>query len=76
MPEVNFIQKIEDLDEILLHEYEWDEYKLNEDISVFIGRDSKKLYGIKVVYANGKKRDIWFSDLDRMAQILDRMKGD
>jgi hypothetical protein len=70
--QVNFIQKIEDVDEILL--IEENAYCIDEDISVWIGRDSKKLYGIKIVKGN-TKRDIWFSDIDRIGQIIDKMQG-
>ena len=38
-----FIQKIEDLDEILLRPFD-EGIPYDEDISIFIGRTSKKLY--------------------------------
>ncbi len=35
---------------------------------------SKKLYGIKIVRGK-ERRDIWFSDIDRVAQIISQMGG-
>lgn len=70
---VHFIQKIEDLDEFPLRPI-GDNVPLDEDISVYIGRNSKKLFGLKIVGVNGR-RDIWFTDVERIKQIVDRMLG-
>ncbi len=77
MSEVNFIQKIEDLDEVLLHGFDNELFKYeNVDIYGYFGKTSKKLYGLKIMFSDGTKRDIWFSDIDRINQIIKRMVGE
>ena len=70
---VHFIQKVEDLDEFPLRPIA-DNVPLDADISVFIGRTTKKFYGLKIMKGN-QRQDIWFSDVERIKQIIDRMLG-
>jgi hypothetical protein len=68
MSDVNFIQVIEELDEYVLGVVE------SETVKVSVGKQSKKFYGIKIV-GGTKIRTIWFSDIERMKQIIDKMGG-
>jgi len=66
----NFIQVVEDLNEVLLGATE------NETVYLYLGKQSKKLYGFKIVPNGGEKiKTIWLSDIERMKQIIDQMTG-
>ena len=69
MADANFIQVIENLDEVFFGATE------SESICAFIGEKSKKIKGIKICSV-GKVRKIWFSDIDRLEQIVKEMKGE
>ncbi len=67
MSEANFIQKVDDIDEIFLAG--WGKYVIYAET----GRVTKQLFGLKIV-CEGKVRKIWLSDLDRIKQIGDHLE--
>ena len=66
MSEINFIQVIEEIDEIFLGTQRQD------SMWVLVGSKSRKLLGFKVV-STEKTRNIYFHDIDQMKKTMEKM---
>lgn len=76
MTGVNFLSVGEAIDDIRL-EISINGLHLEPEVSIYamVGKESRKLYGIVIKpVVGGKRRDIYFHDIDRMVKILEAMK--
>jgi hypothetical protein len=68
MIEANFLQVVDYLDEEFIYETEE-----GERIFALIGRDTRKLFGLKIETKEGKIRHISFGEIDNMKRTIERM---
>ena len=71
MSELNFLMKVDDIDELVLGGSGGER---PFTVIAQVGRNTKQLFGLKVIY-DGKTKNIWFGDIEKLDQIAEAMMG-
>lgn len=67
MTEINFLQVIDSIEEKFLDEID------GERIFASVGKNTKRLFGLKIYTKEGKIRNISFGEIDGLKKTIERM---